>query len=129
MSICSTTALILHLVSIHGSPGFNNVNPGVGVECGINTHLSAGIGVYQNSQSRPSFYVGTEVKTEVYRGFEVGVLVGAATGYLRAPIVPIGGLVLHSPTVNGWQARLLYGPKVKETTEASVLHLFLSKAF
>jgi hypothetical protein len=122
---CLSVALVLHLLSAHSEPGFENANVGAGLECRITKELSAEMGGYRNSYGRGSAYVAGGYRHTFDSQWAIGAAIGIATGYPDGTI-PIGGVSLHTPTVNGWGARLLAGPKVHQGG-AHVLHLMITK--
>jgi hypothetical protein len=123
--ICSTAfAVVLHIASWHSEPGFDNKNYGVGAECRITESMSLEAGVYRNSYGRESAYVAGEYRL-LLGNWAVGAAIGIATNYPEGTI-PIGGLTLHTPEVNGWGGRLLFGPKVY-SNGGHVLHFMITK--
>jgi hypothetical protein len=122
---CLSVALVVHLASIHAPSGFENANYGAGMECRITREIAAEVGGYRNSYGRGSAYVAGGYRYTIDSQWAIGAAIGIATGYPDGTI-PIGGVSLHTPTVNGWGARLLAGPKVHQGG-AHVLHLMVTK--
>ena len=79
--------IILHGGSKHfgGTYDFNESNLGVGYSHDINKHIAVRGGVYDNSYNRTSVYVGAAASVAISRSFDIGVQVGAVTGYAGTP--------------------------------------------
>ncbi len=126
-SLCgAAVAVVIHLASIHSQPGFNNANYGIGASCRVTDSISVDAGVYKNSFDKSSAYLAGEYRWN-YREWAVGVVLGAATGYpYGGGVVPVGGLVLHTPSIDGWSGAFLLGPK-GHSNGAHVLHFMIAK--
>jgi hypothetical protein len=122
---CLSVAIVLHLASLHSPSGFDNANYGAGLECRITKEIGAEVGVYRNSYGQGSAYVAGEYRHTFANNWAVGAAIGIATNYPEGTI-PIGGLTLHTPTVNGWGGRALFGPKAR-AHGAHVLHFMITK--
>lgn len=72
----------LHLASVHGEDGFNNINPGIYLQAEINGEQWVA-GTYYNSIKRQSAYVGWTY-TEGPLGIEWTL--GIITGYEKSPL-------------------------------------------
>lgn len=81
-------ALVFTVASLHvnDSREYQQVNPGLGVEWGLTTHLSAG--VYLNSSKRLSVYGTWSREHRFTRRFAAGVELGGVTGY-KWPVLPL----------------------------------------
>lgn len=78
--MCKSILLIAHLATAHFSGHYNNINPGIGVEC-RGENFSTAVGTFQNSYSDQSFYAmaaGNFIQT---RYVLAGPFVGFASGY------------------------------------------------
>jgi hypothetical protein len=122
---CYSVALVLHLASLHAPSGFDNANYGAGLECRMTKEWSAEMGGYRNSYGQGSAYVAGGYRHTFANQWAVGAAIGIATGYPDGTI-PVGGVTLHTPSVNGWGARALFGPKVR-TSGGHVLHFMITK--
>lgn len=82
-----------HIGSWHDRPGFNNTNPGLYVR--LDNGVTAG--VYRNSLSKPSVYLGRSFETPLADWVSVAVTVGVVSGYnnpiLVAPSIVFGSSV------------------------------------
>ena len=76
-------------VSLHDRPGYNQLNYGAGIEQTVSENWNVAGGWYRNSEYRGSGYAYG--RYSVYRnGFwDVGVGVGAVTGYQRMQVLPM----------------------------------------
>lgn len=127
LSSCIALSLLVHVGSVHTEPGHNNTNPGLGLSCAYSESVSLSAGVFYNSQRRPSAYVSAEYSVPLVWDTRIGVVVGAATGYDLAPVVPTAGIALHGPEMVGIRASVVSIPGTK--WNAGVSHLVLSKQF
>ena len=75
----------LHDIGTRKHVKFNESNLGVGYSHDINKHIAVRGGVYDNSYNRTSVYVGAAASVAISRSFDIGVQVGAVTGYAGTP--------------------------------------------
>lgn len=82
--------LMTGFLSKHVNPDrqYNEANVGLGY-MSPNGWMAGG---YKNSLNRPSFYLGKEIKADLFdnpgRGFDTALALGAVTGYEK-PLVPL----------------------------------------
>ncbi len=113
------TWLQINGVSIHDQSGYNGFNYGAGLEQGITDRISVAAGWYHNSEYRGSAYVYGRYVLYKKNLWDIGVALGAVTGYQRASVVPMA----FPEACYGW-ACALFAPKV-EATGANVVGLRL----
>lgn len=75
--------------SQHDRSGFNNSNPGIGIEWQTAHHWSMAFGTYHNSDFRQTVYTATKYQWYVRSDVAININIGAATGYITAPVVPV----------------------------------------
>ena len=75
--------------SVHDRPGFNGFNYGAGIEQTINKDWTIAGGWYRNSEYRGSTY--GYARYSVYKDgpWDIGVGIGAVTGYQRMRVLPM----------------------------------------
>lgn len=85
---CATTAVAqlsvtASLGSFHvdRSAGYNEFNPGVGIEYDVRGRFAVTVGTYYNSVRRQTWYAGVRVHAFEWNDLRFGAMVGAATGY------------------------------------------------
>jgi len=102
-------------VSLHDQSGYNGWNYGAGLEQVVHGPWSVAGGWYYNSEYRGSTYAYG--RYAVYRkdSWDIGIAVGAVTGYQRASVVPM----VFPEACYGW-ACVLVAPRV-ESTGANVV--------
>ena len=66
---------------------YNEFNPGVGAEYRLNNNFHAAAGIYKNSISGISVYLGAGAETNRDKFLGAGIDVGAVTGYMK-DVVP-----------------------------------------
>lgn len=123
----SAQTLLIHTVSVHAAPGYNNRNFGIGYrdESGLT------LGGYCNSESfsprfpdaptcKTSLYLAQSWDWKVFEGLEVGVSAGVLSGYSRAKLLPF---VIPSVRFAD-RYRVLFAPAI-EPKGVSVLSLVL----
>jgi hypothetical protein len=120
MSPIEFLSIGVHLVSVHGAPGFNNTNPGVFVTALVKDEQVV-VGTYYNSVRKQTVYAGWTYSFNAY----ADVTIGLATGY-KYPVVPLLAPSLKLP-FGPMQARitLLPNPQPKE----SAIHLSIEYKF
>ena len=111
------TYVQLNGVSAHDRPGYNGWNWGAGVEYTAARDLTVAGGWYRNSERRGSMYVYGRYSVYKKCNWDIGVAVGAVTGYQRAAVVPMA-----FPEVCYAWACAMFAPRV-ETTGANVIGL------
>ena len=119
LGVCGQLVLGLHLYTAHFTPsaGLNNNTPGGYASC-----RSVIVGAYFNSQRRTSLYVGYVFNN--VGGSPFDAVIGAVTGYDRAPVMP---LVLPSFAWRG--VRLSVIPSIKALGVEGGLHLSYELVF
>lgn len=75
--------------SLHDRPGFNDWNWGAGLEQGITDRWTVAGGWYYNSDYRGSVYAYGRYAFYKQGAWDMGVAVGAVTGYQRASVIPM----------------------------------------
>lgn len=105
--------------SLHDRSGYNGFNYGAGLEHGIADRWTVAAGWYYNSNYRGSAYTYGRYAFYKQGHWDIGIAVGAVTGYPRAAVVP-----LAFPEICYSWTCMLFAPRV-EPTGASVLGLRL----
>lgn len=75
--------------SIHDKSGFNSVNYGAGIEQTINNNWSVAGGWYRNSEYRGSTYGYARYAIYKEGKWNIGIGVGAVTGYNKMSVMPM----------------------------------------
>jgi hypothetical protein len=75
--------------SLHDRSGYNGFNYGAGLEQGITDRITVAGGWYLNSEYRGSTYAYGRYALYKKNQWDVGVALGAVTGYQRAAVVPM----------------------------------------
>ena len=83
------TYLQINGVSIHDRPGYNQFNYGGGIEQTVSENWNVAIGWYRNSEYRGSAYAYGRYSFYRKGSWDVGVGVGAVTGYQRMSVLPM----------------------------------------
>ena len=109
------TWLQINGVSIHDQSGYNGFNYGAGLEQGITDRITVAGGWYYNSEYRGSAYTYGRYAVFKQDRWDIGLAVGAVTGYQRASVVPMAFPEVCYAWVCG-----LFAPRV-ETTGANVV--------
>lgn len=119
-----STHLIVHTVSAHSEPGFNNTNQGLGIRWEDRKGDGFTAGTYRNSEYGQTRYAGFTFNIYDAERTRLDLMVGGADGYAsRAAIL----MVLPTLAVKlggGAAARFAYVPKIGDNG-ASALHLML----
>jgi len=118
-AIQAETYLQINGVSVHDRPGYNGLNYGAGVEQTLNQNWTVGAGWYYNSERSGSGYAYGRYALYKQDSWDIGVAVGAVTGYQRAAVVPMA-----FPEVCYAWACAMFAPRV-EATGANVVGLRL----
>ena len=97
-------------VSLHDRSGYNEFNYGAGIEQTVSTRWSVAGGWYRNSEYSGSTYAYGRYAVYKKHSWDIGVAVGAVTGYQRAPVVPMA----FPEVCYGWACALML-PRVDST--------------
>ena len=119
VAIQAETYIQVNGVSVHDQPGYNGFNYGAGLEQGITDRWTVAAGWYYNSERRGSGYVYGRYALYKRDSWDIGVAVGAVTGYQRAAVIPMA-----FPEVCYAWACAMFAPQV-ESTGANVVGLRL----
>ena len=76
-------------VSLHDRPGYNGFNWGAGVEHTVTRDWTVAGGWYHNSERHGSGYAYGRYAVYKQDRWDIGVAMGAVTGYRRAAVVPM----------------------------------------
>lgn len=106
-------------VSVHDRSGYNGFNYGAGLEQGITDRITVAGGWYYNSEYRGSTYAYGRYAFYKQDRWDLGIAMGAVTGYQRASVVPMA----FPEACYGWMCAL-FAPRV-EATGANVIGLRL----
>lgn len=113
------TYLQVNGVSAHDRSGYNSFNYGAGVEHSLDQNWSIASGWYRNSEYRGSAYTYGRYSFYKQHHWNLGLSIGAVTGYQRAQVVPMA----FPEVCYGWLCAVAF-PRV-EATGANVLGLRL----
>jgi hypothetical protein len=109
--ICnSQTYVQLNGVSLHDRPGYNGLNYGAGLQQGMTDRISVAGGWYYNSEYRGSTYAYGRYAVYKRDSWDIGVALGAVTGYQRATVLPMAFPEVCYSWVCG-----LFAPRVENT--------------
>jgi hypothetical protein len=115
----SNTYVQLNGVSVHDQSGYNGFNWGAGLEQGITDRWTVAAGWYRNSEYRGSTYVYGRYAVYKKNAWDIGIAVGAVTGYQRAAVIPMA----FPEMCYAWTCAM-FAPRV-EATGANVVGLRL----
>lgn len=118
-SSLAQTFVQLNGVSLHDRSGYNGFNYGAGIEHTVTKDWNMAAGWYHNSEYRGSTYAYGRYAFYKKDSWDIGVAVGAVTGYQRASVVPMAFPEVCYSWVCG-----LFAPRV-ESTGANVVGLRL----
>jgi hypothetical protein len=118
-SVTAQTYVQLNGVSVHDQPGYNGLNYGAGVEQTLNQNWTLAAGWYYNSERRGSTYVYGRYAVYKKNAWDIGIAVGAVTGYQRAAVIPMA----FPEVCYAWTCAM-FAPRV-EATGANVVGLRL----
>ena len=104
-------------VSVHDRSGYNGLNYGAGVEHTVTRDWSVAGGWYHNSERRGSGYAYGRYSFYKKHDWDLGMGVGAVTGYRRATVIPMA----FPEVCYAWLCAVAF-PRV-EATGANVLGL------
>ena len=102
-------------LSVHDQSGYNGWNWGAGLEQVVHGPWSIAGGWYYNSEYRGSAYAYGRYSVYKQDRWDIGVAVGAVTGYQRAAVIPMA----FPEVCYAWVCSL-FAPKV-EATGANVV--------
>ena len=119
VAIQAETYIQVNGVSVHDRPGYNGLNHGAGVEHTVAKDWTVAAGWYYNSERRGSGYAYGRYALYKRHSWDIGVAVGAVTGYQRASVRPMA-----FPEVCYAWACAMFAPRV-EATGANVVGLRL----
>ena len=109
-SLSAQTYVQVNGVSLHDRPGYNEFNYGAGLEQGITDRWTVAAGWYRNSEYSGSTYAYGRYAVYKKDSWDIGVAVGAVTGYQRATVVPMA----FPEVCYGWACGLIL-PRVDST--------------
>ncbi len=89
VSCHSNTYFQINGVSAHDRSGYNGLNFGAGIEHAVARDWTVAGGWYHNSERRGSTYVYGRYAIYKQDSWDIGIAVGAVTGYQRAAVVPM----------------------------------------
>jgi len=104
---------------VHDQSGYNGFNWGAGLEQGITDRWTVAAGWYRNSEYRGSTYVYGRYAVYKKNAWDIGIAVGAVTGYQRAAVIPMA----FPEMCYAWTCAM-FAPRV-EATGANVVGLRL----
>lgn len=102
-------------LSVHDQSGYNGFNYGAGLEHGIAHRWTVAAGWYYNSEYRGSTYAYGRYAFYKQDHWDIGLAVGAVTGYSRASVIPMA----FPEACYAW-ACAMFAPRV-EATGANVI--------
>lgn len=114
-AVWAQTYVQINGLSLHDQTGYNGFNYGVGLEQGVTDSWSVSAGWYYNSEYRGSTYAYGRYALYRRDRWDIGVALGAVTGYQRAAVVPMA----FPEICYGWVCSL-FAPRV-EATGANVI--------
>jgi hypothetical protein len=80
-------SLVFETVSYHLGGGYNNINPGIGLEYRLRDHFHIGVGTYRNSMEMQSVYALAGFESSGKKRIGFGAEAGIITGYNES-IIP-----------------------------------------
>jgi hypothetical protein len=86
--VSAETYIQVNGASIHDRPGFNGFNYGAGIEHAVTDRWAVAGGWYRNSDYRGSTYAYGRYAFYKKGAWDIGVAVGAVTGYDPYPVAP-----------------------------------------
>lgn len=118
-ALSAQTYVQINGLSAHDRSGYNDFNWGAGLEQGITDSWTLAGGWYRNSEYSGSTYAYGRYAVYKKDSWDIGVALGAVTGYQRATVLPMA-----FPEVCYSWACALFAPRV-EATGANVIGLRL----
>jgi hypothetical protein len=119
VAIQAETYVQVNGVSVHDRAGFNELNYGTGIETSVSDRSSVAVGWYRNSEYRGSVYAYGRYAVYKKDSWDIGIAVGAVTGYQRAAVTPMA----FPEICYAWTCAM-FAPRV-EATGANVVGLRL----
>lgn len=116
-AIQAETYVQINGVSVHDRSGYNGINYGAGVEHTVTRDWNVAGGWYYNSERRGSGYAYGRYALYKRHSWDIGIAVGAVTGYQRATVIPMA----FPEACYAW-ACAMFAPRV-EATGANVIGL------
>ena len=116
-AIQAETYVQINGVSVHDRSGYNGLNYGAGVEHTLTRDWNVAGGWYYNSERRGSGYAYGRYYFYKKHDWDLGMGVGAVTGYRRATVIPMA----FPEVCYAWLCAVAF-PRV-EATGANVLGL------
>ena len=89
VAVQAETYIQVNGISVHDQSGYNGFNWGAGLEQGITDRWTVAAGWYRNSEYRGSTYVYGRYAVYKKNSWDIGIGVGAVTGYQRAAVIPM----------------------------------------
>lgn len=83
------TYLQINGASVHSKPGYNGFNPGLGIEHEVSENWNIAAGWYYNSNYKGTAYGYGRYSYFKSGDWDLGIAVGAATGYGTWAVMPI----------------------------------------
>jgi hypothetical protein len=93
-------SLVFETVSYHIGGGYNNINPGIGLEYRLSDRFHMGAGIYRNSMEVTSVYALAGFETNGKKWIGIGGEAGIITGYNES-IIPAAMPYLRIGSRNG----------------------------
>jgi hypothetical protein len=87
--VTAQTWLHVYGRSWHDSPGYREINTGIGIERQFTNDWTWAIGTYRNSIYRQSVVGMAKYQWYQQGDFSVNIQMGGVTGYRRYPVVPM----------------------------------------
>ena len=113
--VSAETYVQVNGVSAHDRTGYNEFNYGAGLEQGITDRWTVAAGWYRNSEYSGSTYAYGRYAFYKKGKWDIGVAVGAVTGYQRAAVVPMA----FPEVCYGWACTLIL-PRVDSNSANAI---------
>jgi hypothetical protein len=113
--VSAETYVQVNGVSAHDRTGYNEFNYGAGLEQGITDRWTVAAGWYRNSEYSGSTYTYGRYAFYKKGSWDIGVAVGAVTGYQRAAVVPMA----FPEVCYGWACTLIL-PRVDSNSANAI---------
>ena len=117
LPVTAETYVQVNGVSLHDRPGYNGLNYGAGIEQAVTRDWTLAGGWYRNSERRGSSYAYGRYTLYERDSWDIGIAVGAVTGYQRAAVIPMA----FPEVCYAWLCAVAF-PRV-ESTGANVIGL------
>ena len=109
-TVFAQTYVQINGISLHDQSGYNGFNYGAGLEQTVTSKWSVAGGWYYNSEFSGSTYAYARYAVYKQDSWDIGLAMGAVTGYQRATVIPMA----FPEACFGWTCAL-FMPKVEET--------------